>query len=357
MESAGTGRVARRRPPRRPRARGGAAPGGRHGRPRAPVRRRRLRPPRPRAGDGRAEPRRAAVARARRREAAAKVRLLREFDPAARGDLYVPDPYYGGRRRLRATCSTWSTRPASGCSSTCARSRRCRGDDASRVARGPGGRRRRRGGGRAVRVRRQHQPRAAGQARGRTRGCSSSTTRDAPDGHVPRRGRGPALARRSAGALRTPAVVAVGEGPGPRFLALEWIERGAGGPAADEALGRGLAALHRAGAPAFGLDADNAIGGLPQPNAPLPDLGRVLRRRRLEPHRPPRGGRGRLPASRPRAGRAPVRAAARALRPAGAAGAPARRPVGRQRDRRRGRRPGGHRSRRSTAATARSTWR
>ena len=28
--------------------------------------------------------------------AAAKVRLLREFDPAADGDLDVPDPYYGG---------------------------------------------------------------------------------------------------------------------------------------------------------------------------------------------------------------------------------------------------------------------
>jgi protein-tyrosine phosphatase len=31
-------------------------------------------------------------------EAAAKVRLLREFDPAADGDLDVPDPYYGGER-------------------------------------------------------------------------------------------------------------------------------------------------------------------------------------------------------------------------------------------------------------------
>ena len=29
-------------------------------------------------------------------DAAAKVRLLREFDPTARGDLAVPDPYYGG---------------------------------------------------------------------------------------------------------------------------------------------------------------------------------------------------------------------------------------------------------------------
>jgi protein-tyrosine phosphatase len=31
-------------------------------------------------------------------EAAAKVRLLREFDPEASGDLDVPDPYYGGER-------------------------------------------------------------------------------------------------------------------------------------------------------------------------------------------------------------------------------------------------------------------
>jgi protein-tyrosine phosphatase len=31
-------------------------------------------------------------------EAAGKVRLLREFDPASSGDLDVPDPYYGGDR-------------------------------------------------------------------------------------------------------------------------------------------------------------------------------------------------------------------------------------------------------------------
>ena len=31
-------------------------------------------------------------------EAAEKVRLLREFDPASSGDLDVPDPYYGGDR-------------------------------------------------------------------------------------------------------------------------------------------------------------------------------------------------------------------------------------------------------------------
>ena len=31
-------------------------------------------------------------------DAAEKVRLLREFDPASAGDLDVPDPYYGGDR-------------------------------------------------------------------------------------------------------------------------------------------------------------------------------------------------------------------------------------------------------------------
>jgi protein-tyrosine phosphatase len=31
-------------------------------------------------------------------DAAEKVRLLREFDPASSGDLDVPDPYYGGDR-------------------------------------------------------------------------------------------------------------------------------------------------------------------------------------------------------------------------------------------------------------------
>jgi protein-tyrosine phosphatase len=29
-------------------------------------------------------------------EAAEKIRLMREFDPEADGDLDVPDPYYGG---------------------------------------------------------------------------------------------------------------------------------------------------------------------------------------------------------------------------------------------------------------------
>jgi protein-tyrosine phosphatase len=35
-------------------------------------------------------------------DAAEKVRLLREFDPASDGDLDVPDPYYGGDRGFEA---------------------------------------------------------------------------------------------------------------------------------------------------------------------------------------------------------------------------------------------------------------
>ncbi len=52
-------------------------------------------------------------------------------------------------------------------------------------------------------------------------------------------------------AIRVPEVVAIGPGPGDSFLALEWVEPGRlGGPGAEQ-LGRGLAAMHALGAPAF----------------------------------------------------------------------------------------------------------
>jgi fructosamine-3-kinase len=82
-----------------------------------------------------------------------------------------------------------------------------------------------------------------------------------------------------AGAPRVPAVVAVRE----EWLAMEWIERGAPGPGYDEALGRGLAALHRAGAPAFGGGGTGYLGPLPVPDDPLPDWPAFLGRRRLLP--------------------------------------------------------------------------
>ena len=88
-------------------------------------------------------------------------------------------------------------------------------------------------------------------------------------------------------ALRVPEVVA----HGPGFLALELVNFPRGGVASapardfDERLGRGLAALHRFGAPRFGLDHDNFIGRLPQDNAPAgaPGWAEFYRARRLEP--------------------------------------------------------------------------
>jgi fructosamine-3-kinase len=105
---------------------------------------------------------------------------------------------------------------------------------------------------------------------------------------------------RAANALRLPRVVAVGEGE-PAFLALEWVERGPPGPGYDERLGRGLAALHRAGAPGFGLAHDNWIGPLPQPNGPCPTWPEFYATRRLQPMARAAAERGLLPA-RVRAG-------------------------------------------------------
>jgi fructosamine-3-kinase len=66
--------------------------------------------------------------------------------------------------------------------------------------------------------------------------------------------------------LRVPRVLGHGDGEGARFLLLEMIEPGRKRGDHDEVLGRGLAALHRFGAPGFGLDHDNFIGDLPQKN-------------------------------------------------------------------------------------------
>lgn len=75
---------------------------------------------------------------------------------------------------------------------------------------------------------------------------------------------------REANALRIPEVLAHGDAAHP-FLALEWIEPGRGGSSHEEALGHGLAALHRFGAPAFGHVRDNVCGRVAQRNAARPD--------------------------------------------------------------------------------------
>ncbi len=70
-------------------------------------------------------------------------------------------------------------------------------------------------------------------------------------------------------ALRVPAVIGQGDADGacPAFLVLEWIETGGGRSERTlEQFGAGLAALHRCTTEQYGLDRDNFIGRLPQPN-------------------------------------------------------------------------------------------
>lgn len=83
-------------------------------------------------------------------------------------------------------------------------------------------------------------------------------------------------------ALRTPHVLAVSTSPTP-FLVLERITAGSRHRDFDELLGRGLAALHRFGAPSFGLDYDNFIGRLPQFNHAADSWPAFYRAQRLAP--------------------------------------------------------------------------
>ena len=85
-------------------------------------------------------------------------------------------------------------------------------------------------------------------------------------------------------ALRIPKVLAVSsERERPSFLLLEFIRPARRRRGFDDELGRGLARLHRAGAPSFGLDHPNFIGRLPQANLPQPTWAEFYRAQRLEP--------------------------------------------------------------------------
>lgn len=85
-------------------------------------------------------------------------------------------------------------------------------------------------------------------------------------------------------ALRVPEVLAVGSAPGGcDYLVLELIRSAPRRVDFDDELGRGMAALHRAGAARFGLDHDNFIGSLPQDNTAEDTWASFYRRRRLEP--------------------------------------------------------------------------
>jgi fructosamine-3-kinase len=83
-------------------------------------------------------------------------------------------------------------------------------------------------------------------------------------------------------ALPVPAVVAAE----PDLLLLDWVEPGPPGDGA--VLGHGLAALHRAGAPAFGAPAGGSqavgfVGDVQVPDGPTPDRVTFLLERRWRP--------------------------------------------------------------------------
>jgi fructosamine-3-kinase len=80
-------------------------------------------------------------------------------------------------------------------------------------------------------------------------------------------------------AVRVPAVLGVGED----VLALEWIDEGSLTAAGAEQFGRGLAAMHAAGADAFGGPRALRIGRLALPNDPLPNWPAFYAERRLRP--------------------------------------------------------------------------
>lgn len=87
------------------------------------------------------------------------------------------------------------------------------------------------------------------------------------------------------GVIDVPEVLGVGNGAGGTspFLLLEWIEPATRAPDFDERLGQALAALHRSGAPSFGLDHDNFIAVLPQDNRSERTWAAFYRERRLLP--------------------------------------------------------------------------
>jgi fructosamine-3-kinase len=99
------------------------------------------------------------------------------------------------------------------------------------------------------------------------------------------------------GALRVPRVIEVSE----EYLALEWVAPGALSANGAQELGRGLAAIHVAGAPTFGdpgigghLGAQAGFGSLRLPNDPCDDWVSFYAQRRLLPLARIAGERGAL---------------------------------------------------------------
>ncbi len=233
--------------------------------------------------------------------ARAKVRLLRSFDPTAPEGAEVPDPYYGegdGFERVLDIC-------AAACEGLLAELRirlseptdgfgaRLRAD-AHASGGGAAGERLNAADDRALdaalvaitgaaprRLERVHggdinQAWRAELADGRTVFVKHNA--NPPAGMFAAEARGLAWLA-AAAALRVPAVV----GHGDHVLVLEWMAPGPAGHDTAAELGRGLAALHRAGAPCFGFDGASFIATLPQDNTPAAAWGELWFERRLRP--------------------------------------------------------------------------
>lgn len=84
---------------------------------------------------------------------------------------------------------------------------------------------------------------------------------------------------RAADAVAVPQVLAVGVG----MLVLEWIDEGRPTSATDSSLGRGLAALHRSGAPCFGREDRMTTGSRGLPNEPCDAWAEFYASNRLLP--------------------------------------------------------------------------
>jgi fructosamine-3-kinase len=82
------------------------------------------------------------------------------------------------------------------------------------------------------------------------------------------------------GPVPVPGVVAVTD----TLLVLEWVQPGSPSAAAAERLGRGLAALHRHGAPGFGALWPGYIGSLPLDNTPAPSWPAFYAEQRIRPY-------------------------------------------------------------------------
>ena len=105
----------------------------------------------------------------------------------------------------------------------------------------------------------------------------------------------------AADAVRVPAVIAQGEAREscPAYLVLEYITTGGRAAAGTmQRFGAALAALHRHSAGQYGLDRDNFIGRLPQPNTPAADWATFYREQRIGFQLALARRNGRLPARR-----------------------------------------------------------